>query len=89
MELEATVNYADGMACFKIVKENAGVYHAYLLYFEGSQNLSPSKEIVLIRGIRCWAGSCEDDNLLNKLGKIIEDFLTEESASEQPETLVN
>ena len=89
MELEATVNYGDGKACFKIVKENPGVYHARLLYFEGSKKLSPPKEIVLIRGIRYWAGSYQDDDLLNKLGTLIEDFLNEESTNEQSETLVN
>jgi hypothetical protein len=89
MELEVTVSYGDGKACFKIVKENPGVYHARLLYFEGSKKLSPPKEIVLIRGIRCWAGSFEDDDLLNKLGKPIENFLNDAKANEEPETFVN
>jgi hypothetical protein len=89
MEMEATVNYGDGKACFKIAKENPGVYQARLLYFEGSKKLCPPKEIVLIRGIRYWAGSHDDDDLLNKLGKIIEGFLNEAKANEEPETLVN
>jgi hypothetical protein len=36
-----------------------------------------------------WAGSYRDDDLLNKLGTLIEDYLNEESTNEKPEPLVN
>ena len=69
MELDAVVNYGDGRACFKIQKENPGIYHARLLYFEGNKKQGPPKELVLMRGIRYWTGSHENEALLNELGK--------------------
>ena len=77
MEFEVTVAYSDGTACFKIRKENPGIYNARLLYFEGNKKSIPPKEIILTRGIRYWAGSHESEVLLNKIGKVIEDFLNE------------
>ena len=77
MELEAIVNYGNGRACFKIQKENPGIYHARLLYFEGNKKQSPPKELVLMRAIRYWTGSHENKALLNELGKKIEDVLND------------
>jgi hypothetical protein len=86
MELEAIVNYGDGRACFKIQKENPGIYHARLLYFEGNKKQSPPKELVLMRGIRYWAGSDENEALLNELGKKIEDVLNDSIVIKAPMT---
>lgn len=74
MELNANVKYGNGNASFLIRRDSPGVYHAELLYFEGDKKLSPPKKITMVRGIRQWAGSCESVDLLNHLGKIIEEF---------------
>jgi len=73
IELNANVKFGDGIACFRIQKENAGVYCADLIYFDGKKKLSPPEKITLLRGIRQWAGSYDDVELLNELGKIIEE----------------
>lgn len=72
MKLEAVVKYGNGRARFKISKENPGIYYANLLHFDGSKEFCPPSEITLIRGVRQWTGSHEDEALLNDLGKVIE-----------------
>ena len=73
MELNANVKYGNGTACFRIRKENPGVYSADLLYFEGSKKAAPPEQITLVRGIRQWTGSSDDVDLMNKLGGAIEE----------------
>lgn len=72
MKLETIVHYKGGLACFQINREAPGLYVANLLYFEGADANAPPSEITLIRGIRTWAGSVDDDILLNNLGYEIE-----------------
>jgi hypothetical protein len=67
------VKYGSGNARFRIRKENPGIYSADLLNFDGDKKSSPPQKISLVRGFRQWAGSSEDANLLNELGKIIEE----------------
>jgi hypothetical protein len=73
MDLKANVKYNNGNACFTIHKDSPGVYHADLVYFDGDNKFSPPKKITLVRGIRQWAGSYDNSDLLNELGKIIEE----------------
>ncbi len=73
MELNANVKYGNGCACFIIRKENPGIYYAHLIYFDGDKKLSPPQKITLVRGIRQWAGSLDKPQLLNDLGKVIEE----------------
>lgn len=79
IELNANVKYGGGTACFKVHKEGPGVYCAQLIYFDGEVTSAPPQEINLVRGIRQWTGSCNDVNLLNALGKIIEETYTDSS----------
>lgn len=74
MEFDANVKYGKGSACFRVRKENPGIYYADLVYFDGDKKKTPPKTITLVRGIRQWTGSCEDPELLNELGKIIEEL---------------
>ena len=74
MEFEANVKYGKGRACFKVRKENPGIYFANLIYFEGDKKKAPPETITMVRGIRRWTGSCEDPALLNELGKVIEEL---------------
>lgn len=73
MQMEVIVNYGKGRACFKIRKENPGIYYADLLYYDGINKQDLPEKITLIRGIRHWTGSFNDPTLLNELGKIIEE----------------
>jgi len=73
MELNANVKYGNGSACFVIRKENPGIYYAYLIYFDGDKKLAPPQNITLVRGIRQWTGSFDEPELLNDLGKVIEE----------------
>lgn len=87
IELEANVKCGSGRACFKIRKENPGIYLADLSHFEGAQKELPPKQITLIRGMRHWTGSCDNEVLLNQLGKIIENFLAQSSLDEESENI--
>jgi len=73
MNMKANMKYGNGTACFMISKDSPGLYHADLIYFDGDKTVSPPKKITLIRGIRQWTGSFEDVDLLNELGKVIEE----------------
>jgi hypothetical protein len=72
MELNAIVKYGGGFAKFLIRKENTGIYYANLMHFDGEGNRLPEK-ITLVKGIRQWTGSFDDSELLNGLGKVIEE----------------
>jgi hypothetical protein len=76
MEFDAEVPYGHGKAMFRISKENPGIYCATLLHFNGDQQYSPPMEITLIRGVRGWTGSENDEILINVLGNLIEAHLT-------------
>lgn len=73
MDLKANVRYANGNACFEIYRDSPGVYHADLAYFDGDENVTIPKKITMVRGIRQWTGSCADIELLNQLGRVIEE----------------
>jgi hypothetical protein len=72
MEFEAVVPYGSGKAWYRISKENPGIYCASLLNFDPEGEPYPPSEITLIRGIRSWKGSENDETLINLLGQLIE-----------------
>ena len=71
----AAVDFKGAPAHFKIRRDNAGIFYAYLIRYEGNPLEAPPEEITILRGIRQWTGSCNDDLLLSRLGKIIEERL--------------
>ena len=71
----AAVEFKGALAHFKIRKDNSGIYIANLTRYEGNPLDAPPEEITILRGIRQWAGSYNDDLLLSRLGKVIEDGL--------------
>jgi hypothetical protein len=75
MEMSAAVEFRGALAHFRIRKDNAGIYFAHLLRYEGNPFESPPEEITILRGVRQWTGSCNDDLLLSRLGKIIDEYL--------------
>jgi len=73
MDLDATIQYNNGRALFRIRREAAGIYYASLLHFDGDLRLAPPGEITLVRGIRQWTGSLDNKTLLNGLGQAVEE----------------
>ena len=72
MEIVASFNYKGALAHFKLRKENSGIYYADLVSYEGDASNAPPDKLTIIRGIRQWTGSYNDDYLLFRLGEIIE-----------------
>ncbi|GAA4730387.1 hypothetical protein [Flavisolibacter ginsenosidimutans] len=73
MDLDATIQYNNGRALFRIRREAAGIYYAFLLHFDGDRRHAPPGEITLVRGIRQWTGSLDNKTLLNGLGQAVEE----------------
>ena len=72
VELETIINYRSCAACYRIQNESEGIFSAYLLYFDGDDSQAPPDGITLVKGIRNWTGSIEDEILLSELGKFID-----------------
>jgi hypothetical protein len=72
VELEAMIAYKNGRACFRIHQESEGIFTAYLITFLGENSESPPEEITMVRSIRNWIGSTEDEILLRELGAFID-----------------
>jgi hypothetical protein len=76
MEIVASFNYKGALAHFKIRRENSGIYYADLFSYEGEAANAPPEKLTIIRGIRQWTGSYNDDYLLSRLGEIIENNIS-------------
>lgn len=72
MWFSAISNYKGGLAHYKIVRENIGIYNAYLERYDGKITNAPPKSIILVRGLRHWSGSTEVQSLLDELGEVID-----------------
>lgn len=75
MELTAVVQYAGNLAHYTITPESAGIYHARLLKYEhadGADGATPPLSVTLVRGVRHWVGSTEEQHFVDQLGKAIE-----------------
>jgi hypothetical protein len=72
VEFETRVKYNSAYASFRIQKERAGIYTAYLISFDGDDIHTPPEEITLLKGIRNWTGSIDDEVLLEQLGASID-----------------
>ncbi len=70
--MEAIITYRSSSARFKIQNENEGIFTANLLNFDGDYTSAPAQKITLVKGIRYWTGSVDDEILLNELGKFID-----------------
>lgn len=70
--MDALIKYKNGNACFKIKKGKEGIFTANLVNYDGEHTQAPPEGIILVRGIRYWTGSVEDETLLSELGKFID-----------------
>ncbi|NTS43475.1 hypothetical protein HRG84_21535 [Flavisolibacter sp. BT320] len=72
MELETIIRYRSIAACYKVQNEAEGIFTANLLYHDGDTEQAPPEGITLVKGVRNWTGSVEDETLLSELGKFID-----------------
>ncbi len=72
MWFSAIANYKGGLAHYKIVRDNLGIFNAYLERYDGKTDHTPSQNIILVRGLKHWSGSIEDQGLLDSLGEVID-----------------
>ena len=66
------IKFNNSRACFSIHQESEGIFMATLVSFQGKDHNSPPKEIVMVKSVRSWAGSVEDEALLREIGEFID-----------------
>jgi cellobiose phosphorylase len=76
MIFETAVPYRSGTALYRIDRETPELYNACLISFDGTTDNTPPGEITLIRGFKSWAGSDNDEVLVNMLGSMIDEYVT-------------
>jgi hypothetical protein len=79
MSWNVTVKHRGALAFYQIHREGPGLYAATLVHYRGEVVHAPSRDIVLVRGVRQWTGSVEDETLLRQLGTKIEEVLVDVS----------
>ena len=72
MWFSAIASYKGGLAHYKVVPENLGIYNAYLERYDGKAANAPVQNIILVRGLKHWSGSIEEQNLLDTIGEVID-----------------
>ena len=72
MWFSAIANYKGGLAHYKIVRENVDIFNAYLERYDGKSDNIPPQNIILVRGLRHWSGSTDEQSLLDSLGEVID-----------------
>lgn len=77
MKLEAIVKVEEGAAHFDVSPVGGGVYYARLVRYTGRPGQAPPEEIVMVRGVRNWNGSCDRTELINELGEVIDNIIIE------------
>jgi len=77
MELKAVVKYRGALAHYKVSPENENIYHARLIRYDGKPDQTPPAQITLTRGSEHWSGSSDKQDLLDKIGEVIEHRITD------------
>ncbi len=72
MELKAVVKYRGAFAHYNISPENEAIYKAFLIRYDGKPDQTPPAQVTLVRGAEHWSGSSDKQDLLNKIGEVIE-----------------
>lgn len=72
MKLNAIVKVNEEVAQYTVSPAGRGVYVARLCPGSDRSKSSFPEEIVLVRGIRHWTGSCEESHLIRELGEVID-----------------
>lgn len=77
MELRTIVYVNGGEACYSVESEGRGMFQAVLLNYKGNPNAEPPNCITLVRGLRKWTGSSDDERVLQFLGDVIDTAIKE------------
>lgn len=77
MKLELMLIYNGGNAFYKIHQEEVGIFTAYLISFDGKATQAPPEIITLVKSVRNWTGSAEDDSLIRDLGDLIDSYYSQ------------
>ena len=77
MKLRAVVKMDEAVAHFAVSHKGPGMYHADLVRYDGQPGHEPPSRILLIRGVRQWTGSCDNEALLDRIGREIDRAVTE------------
>jgi hypothetical protein len=72
VKLNATIKIGEAKADFEFSPRGPGLYQANLKSITGRPSHPPPSTIILVRNVREWSGSCDDDNLINSLGRVID-----------------
>src|SRR6476619_1959677 len=72
MKLRATIPLGNATADFELCKRGPGLYQADLISVEGKPEQTCPSSILLVRNVREWSGSCEDEALIDSLGRYID-----------------
>ena len=72
MKLRAVVKYLGALAHYIVKRIGGGIYEARLLQYEGTPDLQPPKEILMVRNVGHWSGDIEDKTLTDKIGYSLE-----------------
>lgn len=68
--MEVVIVYKGALAYYEIRQLRADVYNAYLKRYGGYEKAPV--DVTLVRSIRHWTGSVDDEGLLRELGQAID-----------------
>lgn len=73
MELTATVQFYGDPAHYTVSQEKEGIYNARLLSYEGPNIMAPPDNVILVRSVRKWSGSYNEQDFIEELGRAIDE----------------
>jgi len=76
MELKAVVKYRGALAHYNVSPENEAIYQARLVRYDGKPDQTPPIQVTLIKDEGHWSGSSDKQDLLDKIGEVIERRIT-------------
>lgn len=77
MELRTIMYVNGGEACYSLASDGRGMFQAMLLHYNGDPNGMPPQCITLVRGLRKWTGSSDNEQVLQYLGEVIDSAIQE------------
>jgi hypothetical protein len=76
MQLKAVVKYRGALAHYNVSPENEAIYQARLVRYDGKPDQTPPIQVTLIKDEGHWSGSSDKQDLLDKIGEVIERRIT-------------
>jgi len=76
MKLKAVVKYRGALAHYNVSPENEAIYQARLVRYDGKPDQTPPIQVTLIKDEGHWSGSSDKQDLLDKIGEVIERRIT-------------